>query len=69
MASNYAQFKKNPPTGTIMAWTTATAPAGFLLCNGDPVSRSTYAALFAVISTNMVAAMVQQRLTCPIYAR
>ena len=51
MASNYAQFKNDPPTGTIMAWSTATAPAGFLLCNGDPVSRSTYAALFAVIST------------------
>ena len=52
MASNYAQFKQDPPTGTIMAWSTATAPAGFLLCNGDPVSRSTYAALFAVIGTD-----------------
>lgn len=52
MASNYAQFKNDPPTGTILSWTTATAPAGFLLCNGDPVSRSTYAALFAVIGTD-----------------
>ena len=51
MASNYAQFKNDPPTGTILAWTTLAAPAGFLLCNGDPVSRSTYAALFAVIGT------------------
>jgi microcystin-dependent protein len=32
-------------------WGTATAPTGYLLCAGAAVSRSTYSALFAVIST------------------
>ena len=39
------------PTGTITPWSQATAPTGFLECAGAAVSRSTYAALFAVIST------------------
>lgn len=37
--------------GTIIAWSTATAPAGYLICDGSAVSRTTYAALFAVIGT------------------
>ena len=39
------------PTGAINMWPTATAPTGYLLCAGSAVSRTTYAALFAVIST------------------
>jgi len=39
------------PTGGIMMWGTGTAPTGWLLCAGAAVSRSTYAALFAVIGT------------------
>jgi microcystin-dependent protein len=39
------------PTGGIMMWSTGTAPTGWLLCAGAAVSRSTYAALFAVIGT------------------
>jgi microcystin-dependent protein len=39
------------PTGGIMMWGTGTAPTGWLLCAGSAVSRSTYAALFAVIGT------------------
>jgi microcystin-dependent protein len=39
------------PTGVINMWGTATAPTGWLLCAGAAVSRSTYAALFAVIGT------------------
>jgi microcystin-dependent protein len=38
-------------TGLIIPWTTSSAPTGFLECNGAAVSRSTYAALFAVIGT------------------
>ena len=38
-------------TGTINMWPTASAPSGYLLCDGTAVSRSTYAALFAVVST------------------
>lgn len=39
------------PSGVIMAWTTDTAPTGWLLCYGQAVSRTTYSDLFAVIST------------------
>lgn len=39
------------PTGSLMMWPTASAPSGYLLCNGTAVSRTTYAALFAIIGT------------------
>jgi microcystin-dependent protein len=39
------------PTGTPLPWLTDTAPAGFLFANGQAVSRTTYAALFAVFGT------------------
>lgn len=39
------------PTGGMLMWGTASAPTGYLLCNGATVSRSTYSALFAVIGT------------------
>ena len=38
-------------TGIVVPWGSASIPSGFLECNGQAVSRSTYAALFAVIST------------------
>ena len=37
------------PPGGIMAYAKAAAPAGWLTCDGSPVSRATYAALFAAI--------------------
>lgn len=53
--SSYGQLKRDAaifvPVGLIVPWTTATAPSGFLLCAGQEVSRTAYAALFAVIST------------------
>ena len=39
------------PTATIIPWTDASAPTGYLECNGAAVSRSTYAALFAIVGT------------------
>jgi microcystin-dependent protein len=39
------------PTGVINMWGTVSAPTGWLLCDGSAVSRSTYSALFAVVST------------------
>jgi microcystin-dependent protein len=39
------------PTGAVLPYAGTTAPAGYLLCTGDNVSRTTYAALFAVIGT------------------
>lgn len=38
-------------TGTIVAWGGASAPTGWLLCDGTAVSRTTYANLFAILST------------------
>ena len=37
------------PAGTIVQWPGATAPANWLLCQGQAVSRTTYASLFAAI--------------------
>ena len=37
-------------TGIVVPWGSASIPAGFLLCNGQSVSTTTYAALFAVIA-------------------
>ena len=39
------------PVGAEMGWPVATPPAGWLIENGQPVSRTTYATLFAVIGT------------------
>ena len=39
------------PTATIVPWTSASVPSGFLECDGVAVSRSTYSALFAIIGT------------------
>lgn len=41
----------NAPPGAIMMTAGATAPTGWLLCDGSMVSRTTYAALFAEIGT------------------
>ena len=39
------------PTGSIIMYGAATAPTGWLLCDGSAVSRTTYADLFAIIGT------------------
>jgi microcystin-dependent protein len=39
------------PAGSILMWPTGSAPTGYLLCAGAAVSRTTYAALFAVVGT------------------
>jgi microcystin-dependent protein len=60
--ANYAQTSKNftgqfmtglagVNTGLIIPWGSSSVPSGFLECNGQAVSRSTYADLFAVVST------------------
>jgi len=37
------------PAGTVLPFAGATAPAGWAICNGDPVSRTDYAELFTAI--------------------
>lgn len=48
-------FNESPPPmreiGEITIYTSATLPAGWLPCTGLAISRTTYAALFAVIGT------------------
>lgn len=39
------------PTGGLMPFAGASAPTGYLLCDGSAVSRSTYSDLFSAIST------------------
>jgi microcystin-dependent protein len=43
--------EERTPAGAIMAFAMNAVPSGWLAANGDAVSRSTYAALFAVIGT------------------
>jgi microcystin-dependent protein len=45
-----AQTTAAPP-GAIMAFAASSAPTGWLVCDGSAVSRTSYAALFAVLST------------------
>lgn len=51
LATTAFVLSNTSPTGHMLMWPTATAPTGFLMCAGTAVSRSTYAALFAVIGT------------------
>ena len=39
------------PTATIIPWSDSSVPTGYLECDGAAVSRSTYAALFAIVGT------------------
>jgi microcystin-dependent protein len=39
------------PIGALLSYAGASAPAGWLLCDGAAVSRTTYAALFGVLGT------------------
>ena len=39
------------PTATIVPWSSASVPTGFLECDGAAVSRSTYSALYAIVGT------------------
>jgi len=49
IATSLAQ--KLVPVGSVMPFAGATAPTGWLLCDGSAVSRTTYAQLFQVIGT------------------
>jgi microcystin-dependent protein len=47
----YRLIDRRNRTGEVVPFTGSTAPAGALLCYGQTVSRTTYAGLFAAIST------------------
>jgi len=46
-----SKFPLNLPSGSVQAFAGSTAPDGWTMCDGAAVSRTTYAALFAVIGT------------------
>jgi microcystin-dependent protein len=46
------QIVAGVPTSAVFCVAVATVPTGYLECNGNAVSRTTYAALFAIIGTN-----------------
>lgn len=50
-ATDAATVSQLVPIGTVVDYAGSTAPTGWLFCAGQAVSRSTYAALFAVIGT------------------
>jgi microcystin-dependent protein len=49
-SGNLSFSSVSSPSGIIVAWSTGTAPSGWLECDGSAVDRTTYAALFSVIS-------------------
>lgn len=46
------QIVAGVPTGSVFCMAVATVPSGYLECNGAAISRTTYAALFAIIGVN-----------------
>lgn len=53
--------------GEIKMWPTASAPTGYLMCNGQAVSRTTYAGLFALIGTTFGSGDGSTTFTLPNY--
>lgn len=45
------QFALLVPTGSVIAFSSNVIPGGWLLCNGQTISRTTYDKLFAIIGT------------------
>jgi hypothetical protein len=51
VATTQFVIQNSVPAGAVMMWTSNAAPSGWLLCNGQAVSRTAYTALFALIGT------------------
>lgn len=48
---SYIDSNSSINVGEVRMWPTATAPSGWLLCQGQAISRTTYNALFDILST------------------
>ena len=48
---NFDKIDATSITGVVQMYAGSSAPSGWLICNGQAISRTTYAALFAVIGT------------------
>ena len=49
--TNLQDITNRSEVGAIKPWGKATAPVGYVLCDGTAISRTTYAELFTVIGT------------------
>jgi microcystin-dependent protein len=49
--ANLQDITNRSEVGTIKPWGKATAPVGYVLCDGAAISRTTYVDLFGIIST------------------
>ena len=47
----YTAVTNTVPAGSIQMWATATAPSGYVICNGIAISRTLYSTLYGVIGT------------------
>lgn len=50
-AETYSNGSTSTVTGKIVVWTSNSISSGYLLCNGQAVSRTTYANLYKIIGT------------------
>lgn len=50
-SSTVAPSSSNTPPGIVLPYAGSSAPAGYLLCDGSAVSRTTFAALFGITGT------------------
>lgn len=46
-----SKFPLDLPSGSLQMFAGTTAPSGWIMCDGSAISRTTYAALFAVVGT------------------
>lgn len=51
VAALFQEIIQSTPAGSLMPYAGSSAPTGWLLCYGQPVSRTTYAALFTALGT------------------
>lgn len=47
----FAKVDYGVPVGSIMIWAQTTAPAGWVICDGTALSRTTYSKLYSVLGT------------------
>lgn len=48
----FVAYSSGLPVGAIITYASGSIPAGYFICNGQAISRTTYSALFALIGTS-----------------
>lgn len=65
LISDGTNWKDGTHTGLLIPFAASTPPTGYLACDGASISRTTYAALFAVIGTTWGAGSVGTEFNIP----